>query len=294
MNRLYIVAALLLGLVVVLAGPALALQNSPGPDFETSQGWPFGDDPQGSSVALLRDDVVITLGASVLVPGSVVVTGLDILFGVDPFFTDSRTELTVMPTFTATQSLETGLAFDWWSATVDVDLSLAPWSLTSIGGWLELHPSQWVILTMPWISLEGDIGWGPQWAAAADWSHALAGSLDVLAIWGIPTLWGSSLDLSAESNLDATWTFPSGTFLTNWMVLLDARSILPIFENSPVALRAGVRAQVLLLPIFGFGFDVRLELRANVFTAHGLIGAGDAGIRAEMGLEWSIGFSLFD
>jgi len=294
MNRLYIVVALLLGLLVVLVGPALALQNLPDPDFETSQGWPIGDGPQDSSVAVQRDDVVITLGATALVPGSVVVTGLDILFGVDPFFTDSRTELTVMPTFAATQSLETGLAFDWWSATVDVDLSLAPWSLTSIGGWLELHPPQWVILTTPWISLEGDIGWGPQWLAVADWSHALGGSLDVLAIWGIPTLWGSSLDLSAESNVDATWTFPDGAFLTNWMVQLDARSILPLFENSSVALRAGVRAQVFLLPIFGFGFDVRLELRANAFTAYGLIGAGGASIRAEMGLEWSIGFSLFD
>ncbi|MCK5827027.1 hypothetical protein KAH43_00775 [Candidatus Bipolaricaulota bacterium] len=292
MKRLYIIVALLLALLVVLVGPALALQNSPGPD--TSQGWPFGDGSQGSSVALLRDDVVITLGATALVPGSIVVTGLDILFGVDPFFTDSRTELTVMPTFAATQSLETGLVFDWWSATVDVNLSLAPWSLTSVGGWLELHPPQWVILTTPWISLEGDIGWGPQWVAAADWSHALAGSLDVLAIWGIPTLWGSSLDLSTESSLDATWTFPDGAFLTNWMVQLDARSILPLFEDSPVALRAGVRGQVLLLPIFGFGFDVRLELRANAFTAYGLIGGGDAGIRAEMGLEWSIGFSLFD
>ena len=292
MKRLYIIVALLLALLVVLVGPALALQNSPGPD--TSQGWPFGDGSQGSSVALLRDDVVITLGATALVPGSIVVTGLDILFGVDPFFTDSRTELTVMPTFAATQSLETGLVFDWWSATVDVNLSLAPWSLTSVGGWLELHPPQWVILTTPWISLEGDIGWGPQWVAAADWSHALAGSLDVLAIWGIPTLWGSSLDLSTESSLDVTWTFPDGAFLTNWMVQLDARSILPLFEDSPVALRAGVRGQVLLLPIFGFGFDVRLELRANAFTAYGLIGGGDAGIRAEMGLEWSIGFSLFD
>jgi hypothetical protein len=242
----------------------------------------------------LQDDVVISFGANALAPGSVVVAGFDILFGVDPFFTDSQTQFTVLPAFAATQSLETGLRFDWWSATVAVDLSLAPWSLTSIGGWLELHPPQWVILTTPWLSLDGDIGWGPQWVSVADWSHSLGGSFDVQAALGIPTLWDSSLDLIVESSLDATWTFPNGVFLTNWMVELDALSILPLFVDSPVALRAGVRAQVFLLPTFGFGFDVRLELRANAFTAYGLIGAGDAGIRAEMGLEWSIGFSLFD
>ena len=292
MNRIHIVVVLLLSLLLVSAVPILA-QDAPG-SHAGSQGWPFGDEPQGVSVALPQDDVVITFGATALAPGSVVVAGFDILFGVDPFFTDSQTEFTVLPTFAATQSLETGLRFDWWSATVDVDLSLAPWSLTSIGGWLELHPPQWVILTTPWLSLDGDIGWGPQWVSVADWSHSLGGSFDVQAAWGIPTLWDSSLDLIVESSLDATWTFPNGAFLTNWMVELDTRSILPLFVDSLVALRAGVRAQVFLLPTFGFSFDVRLELRANALTAYGLIGAGDAGIRVEIGMEWSIGFSLFE
>ena len=81
--------------------------------------------------------------------------------------------------------------------------------------------------------------------------------------------------------------------MTNWMVELDARSILPLFMDSSAAMRAGVRAQVLLLPTFGFGFDVRLEFRADAFTAYGLIGAGGAGIRAEVGMELIIGLTLF-
>ena len=294
MNRIHSIVVLLLSLLIVLSVPALALQNPPESIDNVSQGWPFGDGPQAAPNALLQDDFAITLGATALFPGAVVVTGLGISFGVDPFFTDSQTEFILLPTFAVTQSLETGLDFDWWSATVDADLSLAPWSLTSIGGWLELHPPQWVISTTPWISLEGDIGWGPRWVSVSDWSHAVGGSLDAQAAWWIATLWDTSLDLIAESNLDATWTFPNGTFLTHWMIELDARSILPLFMDSPVALRAGARAQVVLLPTFGLGFDVRLELRAHAFTAYELIGAGDAGIRAEVGMEWSIGFSLFE
>lgn len=294
MKRLYVVIALLLGPVLVLGGTVLALPHLPGARFGTSQEWPFGDGSQGSSVLAQRSDVVVMLGATALVPGSVVIAGLDVMFGVDPFFTDSRTELTVLPTFAATQSLETGWVFDWWSATVGLDLTLAPWALTSIDGWLELHPPAWGSLTTPRISLEGDIGWGPRWSAVADWSHEIGGFLDVLAVWKTETLWGNSLDLSAETTLEATWTLPSSAFLTDWMVQLEARSILPLFENSPVTLRAGVSAQAYLLPEFGFGFDVRLELRAGTFTAYGVVGAGNTGIRAEMGLEWLMGFSLLD
>ena len=53
-------------------------------------------------------------------------------------------------------------------------------------------------------------------------------------------------------------------------------------------------AQVFVLPTFGFGFDTTLEFRANAFYAYGLIGAGAAGIRAEVGAEMTIGLKLFD
>jgi len=291
MNRIHFVVVLLLSM---FAASAFALQNPPGTHGGSIHSWPFGDDPQTSSEALPQDDFVITIGATALTPGGVVISGLGLSFGVDPFFTDSLTEFTVLPTFAATQSLETGLTFDWWSAIVEADLSLVPWSLTAIRGQLELHPPLWTLLTTPWVSLDGSIGWGPLWVPVAGWAHALAGSLDVQAAWGIPTLWDNILDLIADSLMDARWSFPSGDLLTNWIVVLDARSILPLFVDSPVALRAGVRAQIFLLPTFGFGFDVRLELRANAGTAYGLIGAGDTGIRAEVGMEWAIGLSLFE
>ena len=290
MNKIHIAVVFLACLLAMPAVAAIAMQDAPGPN--DNQGWPFGDEPQGA-FAVMQDDFVITIGATAFAPGSLVIAGLGVSFRVDPFFTTSQTDFTVLPTFAATQSLETGLRFNWWSASVDVDLSLSPWLLTSTGGWLELHPPQWVMLTTPWFTLEGTIGWGPRWGPVGGWSHELGGSLDVQADWTLPTLWDSSLDLTAESRLDMAWTFPDGAFLTDWMVELDARSILPLFVDSSAAMRAGVRAQAFLLPTFGFGFDVRLEFRADGFTAYGLIGAGGAGIRAEVGIELTIGLTLF-
>ena len=292
MNRIHFVVVLLLSLLSICVPAALALQNPPASNGDSSRGWPFGDSPQAAVAP--QDDFMITIDATALAPGGLVMTGLGLSFGVDPFFTDSLTKFTVLPTFAATQSLETGLTFDWWSAIVHTELSLTPWLLTELRGQLELHPPLWMILTTPWMSLEGSIGWGPLWVPSTGWGHVLIGAVDAQAAWGIPTLWDATLDLIADSNMDARWSFPSGEFLTNWMVVLDARSILPVFVDSPVALRAGVQAQVFLLPAFGFGFDVRLEMRANALTAYGLIGAGDAGIRAEIGMDWTLGLSLFE
>ncbi|MBU1050790.1 hypothetical protein KKG90_12280 [Candidatus Bipolaricaulota bacterium] len=290
MKKIQITVAVSVLLLVPL-GSAMALQNVPGPN--TQSGWPFGDGPREIAIEA-QDDFVITIGADALVPGSLVSADLGVSFRVNPFFTDSQTDFVVLPTFAMTQSLETGISFDWWTASVAVDLSLSPWSLTSTGGWLELHPPLWVISTTPWLTLDGTLGWGPQWMPVADWFHRLGGSLDIRADWTLATLWESTLDLTVASYLDAEWTFPNGAFLTNWMVQLDARSILPLFVDSRAALRAGARAQVFVFPTFGFGFDVRLEFRADPFTAYGLIGAGDAGIRAEAGIEWSIGWLLFN
>lgn len=289
MNRIHIVV-LFVGLLMMSSAVAMAMQGVPGP--VDNQGWPFGDQPQ-RVLAGVEDDFVITIGTTAFIPGSLVIAGLGVSFNADPFFTASQTDFEVQPTFAATQSLETGLDFVWWTASVDIELSVSPWSLTSTGGWLELHPPQWVMFKAPWIALEGTIGWGPRWEPSADWSHELGGSLDVQADWTLPTLWDNSLDLTAESNLGATWTFPSGLFVTNWMVQLDARSILPLFADSSAAMRVGVRAQAFLLPTFGLGFDVRLEFRADAFTAYGLIGAGGEGIRAEVGIELIIGLTLF-
>jgi len=290
MNRMHSVV-LFVGLLLMSSTVAMAMQDGLGP--VDNRGWPLGHEPR-RVLAGVEDDFVITIGTTASIPGSLVIAGLGVSFNVDPFFTASQTDFVVLPTFAATQSLETGLDFEWWTVSVDIELSLSPWSLTSTGGWLEVHPPRWVLFEAPWITLEGTIGYGPRWVPAADWSHALSGSLDVQSNWAIPTLWDSPLDLTVASKTDAVWTFPNGAFVTNWMLQLDARSILPLFLDSSAEMRAGVRAHVLVLPTLEFGFDVRLELRANAFTAYGLIGAGGTGIRAEIGMELTIGLTLFE
>ena len=292
MRRVKTALVILVGLMAVLAVVAVGLQDVS--ETNGSNEWPFGDDPRDAFDFVPQDDFVITIGSTALAPGGVVIAGLGMTFEVAPFFTNSQTDFVVLPTFAANHSLETGLGFNWWSASVDVDLALAPWSLISTGGWLELHPPEWVVLTNPWVTLEGGIGWGPLWVPISGWSHALGGTFDAQADWRIPALWDSSLDLTVASNLDATWTFPNGLFVTDWLLQVDARSVLPLFRDSPASLRAGATARAFLLPTFGFGFDIRLEFRANAFYAYGLIGAGGTGIRAEAGVEMAIGLTLFD
>jgi len=284
------VVVILAGLMAISAVMAAGLQDVPAPNASNEQPNELRD----AFDYVPSDDFVITVGATALAPGSVVVVGLGIAFEVDPFFTTSQTELTVLPTFAVTHILETGLSFNWWSATVDVDVFLAPWALTSTGGWLELHPPEWTLSNTPRVTLDGGIGWGPRWEPVGDWSHAFAGALDARTGWIISTLWDSALELTAESNLDAAWTFPDGAFVTDWLFTVGARSILPLFRDSPAALRAGVTARMFVLPTFGFGFDLELEFRVNAFYAYGLIGAGEAGISAEVGAEMAIGRKLFD
>ncbi len=283
--------AMVLCLVAVSWSLGTVAQNERGPTI--IQGWPFGDSPQAESVNPV-DEFLITIGALAQTPGSLVSTDLGISFRVGPFFTECYTQLLALPTFGMAQSLETGIDFEWWMTSVDVDLSLSPWSLISTGGWLEFHPPQWVLLTAPWLTVDGSLGWGPRWTPTAEWFHTLDSVLDIQASWSLDTLWGQTLELIAESNAGIEWTFPNGGLITEWMFQLDARSILPLFANSEAALRAGARAQIGLLPVFGLGFDVRLEFRADPFTAYGLIGAGAEGIHAEAGVDWSIGWLLFD
>jgi len=291
MNRVKTAVVILVGLMVMSAATAVGLQDVPGPNG--SNEWP-GNDPRDAFDYVPPDDFVITAGATALAPGSLFVMGLGMRFEIDPFFTDSQTDITVLPTFAANHSLETGLEFNWWSAAVDAELSLIPWALTSTGGWLKLHPPEWTIVSNPVVTLEGGVGWGPRWAPESVWSHALTGILDVRAGLSFQTLWGTALDLKVESNFDTTWTFPNGSFVTDWLLTVDARSVLPLLIDSPAALRAGVTARMLVLPTFGFGFDLILELRANALYAYGLVGAGEAGIKAEVGAEMTIGLKLFD
>ena len=149
-------------------------------------------------------------------------------------------------------------------------------------------------MSNPKVSLDGGIGWGPRWAPAGSWSHAITGTLDAQADWSLAALWDTDLDLTAGSNFDATWTFPNGSFVTDWLFTVGARSVLPFFQDSPAALRAGVTARMLVLPTFGFGFDLIFDLRINALYAYGLVGGGDTGIRAEVGMEMTIGLKLFD
>ncbi len=292
MRRVKTAVVILVGLMVISVTTAVGLQDMPVLNDDNDR--PFGVDPRDAFDYVPPNDFVITLRTAALVPGSLIIAGLGMSFQVDPFFTNSQTDFTVLPTFVANHSLETGLSFSWWSASADVDLSIAPWALTATGGWLGLHPPEWTILRSPWVTLEGKIGWRPRWAPVDGWSHTLGGTLDVQAAWKIPTLWDSPLDLTAESNLDAAWTFPTGVFVTNCVFGMGARSTLPLFQDNQAALRAGVKAQVFLLPTFGFGFDIELEFRANAFYAYGLVGAGSAGIRAEVGAEITIGLTLFE
>ena len=292
MRRANVAMITLACLIAMSTTRAVGLQAISGPN--DNNGWPLGNDPRDTFDYVPQDDFVITIGALARAPGSLAVAGLGMTFEAAPLFTNSQTDFTVLPAFAVTHSLETGLDFNWWSTSVDVELSLVPWALTSTGGWLELHPPEWGVFTNPWVTLEGSIGWGPRWTPAGDWSHAFGGAFDAKADWRIPTLWDSSLDLTAESNLDATWAFPTGVFVTNWLLEAGARSVLPLFRDSPAALRAGVTARMFVLPAFGLGFDIILEFRANAFYAYGLVGVGEAGIRAEVGAEVAIGLTLFD
>lgn len=292
MRRVNTAMMILIGLMVMSATTAVGLQDVPGPNDNNNS--PLGNDPRDAFDYVPPDDFVITVGATALVPGSVILVGFGTTFEIDPFFTNSQTDIIVLPAFAANHSLETGLDFNWWSASVDAELSLAPWALTSTGGWIKLHPPEWTIVSNPMVTLEGGVGWGPRWAPVDSWSHALAGTLDAQADWTVPTLWDNALDLAAESNLNVTWSFPNGFFVTDWLFTVGARSILPLFQDSPAALRAGATARVFLFPTFEFGFDLKLELRANTFYAYGLVGAGDAGIRAEVGAELTIGLKMFN
>lgn len=292
MRRVKTAVVILVGLLAMSAATAVGLQDVQGTNG--SNEWPFGDDPRDAFDYVPPNDFVFTVGVTALAPGSVIMAGVGTTFEIDPFFTNSQTDITVLPTFAANHTLETGLEFDGWSASVDVDLSLVPWALVSTGGWLELHPPEWVIMSNPAVTLNGRVGWGPQWAPVGGWSHAIGGAFDAQTDWSIPTLWDSTIELAAESNLDATWTFPNGLFVTDWLFIVDVRSVLPFFRDSSAALRAGMTARVFVLPTFGLGFDMVLEFRADSFYAYGLAGAGAAGIRTEVGVEMTIGLQLFD
>jgi hypothetical protein len=289
MKRVKMLVGVLVGVTVLSAVVAVG-QLNPNPTNE----WPFGDDPRDAFHYTPPGDFVMSVGITAAVPGSEIIMGLGTAFRIDPFFTNGQTDIAVLPTFAASQSLETGLEFNWWSASVDVGLSLAPWALVSTGGWLELHPPAWTLADNPIVTLTGGVGWGPQWAPVGGWSHAIGGTLDARADWSLPTLWDSMFNLAAESDLGATWTFPDGLFVTDWLVMVDARFMLPSFQDSPAALRAGVVAQVFVLPTFAFGFDISLEFRANAFYAYGLVGAGVGGIRAEVGAELAIGMTTYN
>lgn len=290
MKRVKTMVVILVGLLVMSAATAVGLQDVPG--ASNGNDWPFGNEPRDAFDYVPPSDIVVTIGSTVLVPGPMVLE-LETALLFDPFFTRGQTDIIVLPTFGANQSLETGLRFNWWSASVDVDLSLSPWALVSTGGWLELHPPEWIILNNPVVVLDADIGWGPQWVPVDEWIHAFGGTLDVTATWDIATAWDTSLEAQFASFFDASITLPLGILDANFAVELDARTALPFWQDSPATLSAGVAARVLVLPTFGFGFDVILDFRLNSFHAYGLVGAGGTGIRAEAGAEITFGLSLF-
>jgi hypothetical protein len=284
-------ATVFFGCLGLLVAPVVAQTPSDvgdaGPGVRASDAW---DALEASPF----DGLAITLGAAVLMPGLAGTADVDAVVRVDPFYTESEADITFLPAFAATNRLETGVEFDWWTAFMVVDLSLSPWSLTSTGAWLEFHPPVWTLLAAPRITLDGSIGWGPRWDPIGMWSHAVGGDLNGQCAWSVATLWGSLLDLTLASDVEASWTLFGGPLETDWNVTATAQSVLPVLRNTGAAVRAGVAVQISLLRAFGLAFEVDLELRAGGFYAYTLVGAGAAGIRAEFGAEWTFDTPFFD
>lgn len=288
MNRVTMLTIICAGFMTLPFVMPVGAQDAPVPERRSD--WPsFAGAPRNWLDNLLSYDSAISIGTRAYVPGVGMTMGLGMAVRVDPFFTVSQTELIVLPTWSITQFLETGLMLDWWSASVDVDLALSPWALSGTGGWLEFHPPTWFVAENPEIKVDGRMGWGPHWAPIEAWSHELDGNLDARANWVLNTRWDSPLDLMAQSILGATWTFTSNAFVADWLLTLSASAVLPLFQDIPAALRAGAVVAMHVLPTFGFGFDTILEFRANAFYAYGLIGAGGSGIHAEIGAELTFG-----
>ncbi len=270
---------IVLGLAVALVcASALGVA---GVDRDDAAQSAFDATPQGA--------FILTVGATTFIPGFAFTADVETELRIDPFFTDNVIDIVIAPTFTADDRLETGLDFDGWSASVDVNVSLIPWSLTSTGGWFEFHPPVWHLLADPAVTVDGDLGWGPRWVPLQGWTHSIGGTLDVDAMWALPTVWSTDLELSAESDTAATWTFPGGTLAGTWTLEAGARSILPLLQGGPAALRASSHVQIGILPAFGLGFDIELEFRLNAFYAYATLGAGLAGVTGEIGVELSVG-----
>lgn len=283
---------ILVGLIVLVTMSGFGLLADTRADRSTE--WPFGEHPRDGFRIVPRGDIVVSIESTARTPGSAVLTMLGVAFRADPFFTRSMTGLSILPALTAEQFLQTGLRFDWWSASTNLALSLAPWALTSAGGWLEIHPPEWLILELPAVALGVRLGWGPQWHPVDEWTHAFLGLLNAQAAWALPTFWDNPLNVVVQSNLSGEWTLPDNDFVPQWDVDLDTHTLFPLLADSMVSLRAGAAARVSMFPRFGFGLDMTLELRANTFYAYGLVGASGTGVHAEIGATLSFGFSLFD
>ncbi|MBE0636129.1 hypothetical protein IH601_09040 [Candidatus Bipolaricaulota bacterium] len=289
MEKVKAVAVILAAVVSIAATAAVGFGDAPGTIIRSDSLLGARDEFYYAA----SDELVWAVGVSAEVPGGGIIAGIGTELRIDPFFTEGQMSVTLLPAFSATQALKTGIDFDWWSAFVELDLSLAPWGLAATGGWLELHPPVWAIAARPQIALGSRIGWGPQWEPIRGWTHEVDGQLDVQAEWNLETRWNSALDLIAQSDLGVTWTFPGSDFVADWLLALGARSVLPVFQDSPATLRVGATARASVFPGVGFGFDTILEFRANAFYAYGLIGAGANGIRAEVGAELTIGVNMF-
>ncbi|MCK5585372.1 hypothetical protein KAJ02_04805, partial [Candidatus Bipolaricaulota bacterium] len=116
MKRAKTMLVIVVGLMVVSAATVVGLQDVPGSN--DSNEWPFGNDLRDAFDYVPSEDFVITVGVTALAPGSVIIAGLGVTFEIDPFFTNSHTDITVLPAFAANHTLETGLDFNWWSASV--------------------------------------------------------------------------------------------------------------------------------------------------------------------------------
>lgn len=235
------------------------------------------------------EDLLLSLGAAASAPDGIVSTELILAIDVAPFFTTSETGILLLPAFAASQSLETGLAFNLWSASVDVELDLSPWALNSTGGWIEFHPPAWILAQQPDVTVDGSIGWGPRWSPTGDWTHASGAGLDLSVGWEFPTVWDSGLTISVTSSSTVRWTMFAGPVGGRWTLEARAESFLPLFAQHPEAVRGSVHTKMDLLPTFGLAFDIELEFRAGAFYAYAVVGAGAGGVRAEVGGEVSIG-----
>jgi len=267
----------------------LGLQISTGAMHASPEPVPV-EEPQDWCAPSPADDLTVTIGASILVPGFDTELYVNGTLDLAPLLVTSETDVLLLPVFAAAESLGAGLVWDWVSVMTNLDLSLVPWALASTGGTIEITPPAWTFGQTPEVTVEAAAGWSPQWGPGG-FTHSATGSVDAEAAWQFPLPWGA-LDATAGTSFDVTNTWPGATLFTQWDVTAEGTTVLPASPIEASTLRAGATASLFVLPALGGGVDLRLELCADAYYAHATLGLGLGGISFEVGAEFEWGLNL--